>query len=86
MADIDEVIRRAIAKGQVREVGPLTEPRSYGVYRLPSAGATRRIRYGNYPVRMWELEREFGSCALVHLLLSRSDARAVAALLNGDRV
>ena len=51
------------------------------------AGATRLVRYGNYPVRMHELEREFGRrCELLHLFLSREDAKAVATALNAEDV
>jgi hypothetical protein len=78
-------IGQEISPRQVRPDGPLTHPRSYGVYSLPSsAGATRRYRFGNYPVRLLELEREYGSCKLEHLFLSRSDAMAKAASLNGN--
>lgn len=82
---ITSIIRRGINPGSVRADGPLTLPRSYGVYQLPpKSGATRLFRFGNHPVRMRELEREFGSCRLEHLFSSRSDARQVAASLNGS--
>lgn len=69
----------------VRPDGALTSPRSYGVYRVPvSVGGSRRVRYGNHPVRMTELERQFGSCQLCHLFLHRGDAVAMAGLLNGE--
>ena len=81
---IDALVRRAISPTSVHSAGYLTSPRSYGVYRLPAnAGATKRFRFGNYPVRMRELEREFGHCTLEYLFLSRTDAHAVAGLLNG---
>jgi hypothetical protein len=75
---------RAISPGTVKPDGALTNPRSYGVYELPvSAGATRRYRLGNHPVRQLELDREFGGCKLVYLFLQRSDAVQMAASLNG---
>jgi len=81
---IDDILRRAISPAHVRPEGTLTSPRSYGVYELPTrVGATRRFRFGNHPVRMRELQAEFGGCALRHLFLSRADAVAVARALNG---
>jgi len=83
---ISSVLRRAIIPGSVRSAGPLTSPRSYGVYHLPQkAGATRRFRFGNHPIRMRELEQEFGSCKLEHLFLSRAEAMQVAAALNAGK-
>ena len=84
MNDIDTIVHRAIDESSTRAAGPLTEPRTYGVYRLPaSAGATRRVRYGNHPVRKRELEKEFGmKCPLVHLFRSRDDAKTVSDALN----
>ena len=74
---------RAISPTKVRPDGPLTSPRSYGVYELPGAvGASRRYRLGNHPVRHVELEREFGRCKLLYLFLQRPDAVQMAALLN----
>lgn len=81
---LDTLEGRAISPQSVRPDGLLTSPRSYGVYQLPaSVTGTRRFRYGNHPVRLLELEREFGSCRLHHLFLRRDDAAAMAAQLNG---
>ena len=81
---IDKIIERAINPRSVRADGALTSPRTYGVYQLPKAsGATRRFRFGNHPVRMRELEIEFGSCKLEHLFRAREDARDVALALSG---
>lgn len=77
--------QKTISPHAVRPDGMLTLPRSYGVYTLPaSASGTLRYRYGNHPVRMTELEREFGSCQLCHLFLHREDAAAMADLLNRE--
>lgn len=85
MITIDQIATRTIHPSEVKPDGPLTLPRSWGVYELPeSAGATCRFRFGNHPVRMHELEREFGGCVLVYLFLSRSDAREAAALMCGE--
>ena len=84
MASIEHIIKRAISPSSVRSDGYLTHPRSYGVYRIPSsAGSTRSFRFGNHPVRMRELEAEFGSCKLEHLFSTREDARVVALALSG---
>jgi hypothetical protein len=79
VTSIDTIIQRAISPSSVREVGRLTSPPTFGVYRIPgSAASTRTYRIGNHPVRMRELVREFGSCRLEYLFTSREDAVAVA--------
>lgn len=80
----DKLIERAISPGSVRPKGQLTDPRTYGVYELPEgAGATRRFRMGNHPIRMIELEQEFERCKLLYLFRVRSDAVLLAGHLNG---
>ena len=83
MASLDHIIRRAISPDSVRSYGRLTHPRSYGVYKLPPGAPGRAYRYGNHPVRMWELQRDFGSCRLEYLFCNRDEARQVAAALSG---
>jgi len=87
MKAVADILQRAISSTVVRPDGRgYTVPRSWGVYRLPAdAGATRRLRFGNHPVRQFELEREFGSCRLEYLFLARADAEAVAAAFNAER-
>lgn len=52
-----------------------TIPRSYGVYQLSgSKRGTKFFRYGNHPIRMKELQREFGSVTHVALYKSRDSA------------
>lgn len=81
---IESLASRAISPRDVRPNGPLTEPRSFGVYKLPaSVSGTRRFRLGNHPVRYQELEREFGSCKLLYLFKERTDAVSMASALNG---
>ncbi|CAN5369436.1 hypothetical protein BH10PSE16_BH10PSE16_02620 [soil metagenome] len=83
---MEDICQRAINPGCVSPAGPLTSPRSWGVYQLPgTSGSTRQFRFGNHPVRMQELEREFGACQLVYLFLARPDAVSVAAALNDFR-
>lgn len=80
---LESILRRQIFPEYVRDDGTLTHPRSYGVYELPTnIGAGRRFRFGNHPIRMRELEREFGRCSRRYLFLSRSDAEEVARALN----
>ena len=75
---------RAVSPLAVKPDGPLTVPRSFGVYELPpSVSGTRLFRFGNHPVRLHELEREFGSCKLLYLFLARTDAIDMASALNG---
>jgi hypothetical protein len=83
MTSVKDILNRAISPSSVRSAGPLTVPRSYGVYRIPSSSAsTQAVRFGNHPVRQRELEREFGSCKLEYLFTVRADAQAVALALR----
>jgi hypothetical protein len=77
-------IRRAINPADVRMDGRHTDPRTYGVYQLPYGSASAcRFHQGNHPIRMQELEKEFGACTLSFLFLYKEDAVAVASALNG---
>lgn len=78
MSPIQEVIRRAISPSSVTPDGIYTSPKSYGVYSLPKSASGRAFRFGNHPVRMNELESEFGSCKLEYLFRQRGDAKEVA--------
>ena len=82
-AYFDKLSRRAVAPDSVRAKGPLTEPKTYGVFELPAtSGAVRRFRMGSYPIRLIELEQEFKRCKLLFLFRVRPDAVAMAGLLN----
>ncbi len=84
MATIQTLALRAVSPKTLSSDGKLMSPRSFGVYQLPqTAKSTRLYRLGNHPVRQLELEREFGSCKLLCLFLSRADAVAMASALNG---
>lgn len=51
--------------------------------KVPTAsGPTRTFRFGNHPVRMMELEREFGACHLRYLFNNREAASSMAVLLD----
>ncbi len=82
---LESIMQRAIDPTRVRIAGPLTEPRTYGVYRLPASATGRRYRFGNHPVRMRELQREVGPCTLQCLFARRADAREVAHDLSRSR-
>ena len=85
VSKLNGVLARAIAPGDVRDDGTLTDPRSYGVYALDlTRSHGRRFRFGNHPVRMRELETEFVSCRLLHLFLVRDDAEQVCEHLNTE--
>ena len=80
-----ELVEQAILPNSVRANGPLTIPRTYGVFEVPtSCTSTRRYRFGNYPIRQTELIREFGACKLVRLYKDRNLAQATADLLNQE--
>jgi len=82
-----QIVKRAIDPSSVKTDGRLTHPGSYGVYQLPyGVTDSDRFRLGNHPVRMQELEREFGPCTLTFLFEVRDDAKAVARALNGREV
>lgn len=74
------LLAQAISPKSVQIVGLYTQPRSWGVYRVDSAA--KGFRFGNHPVRMQELEREFGRCVLVVLFADRDLAREAARQLN----
>ena len=78
------IVQRAISPEDVSVSDRYTEPPTFGVYQLPY-GSTSLTRFheGNHPVRMRELEREFGSCTLTFLFFSKDDAVALTNLLNG---
>ena len=60
-----------------------TTPRSFGVYELPqSVRGTKRFRFGNHPIRMEELRREFGECTLLATYTERSEALTEATNRN----
>lgn len=61
-----------------------TMPKSWGVWELPIEARGDRYRYGNYPVRGIELEREFGIVKRLGLYTSRKFAKDHAAELNLD--
>lgn len=81
----NELLSLAISPSSVQVVGRYTIPKSYGVYRLKgSSSISRRVRFGNHPVREEELAREYDTTEIVALFLEREHAKELASLLNGD--
>ena len=78
-----ELLALSIDITEVEDAGPLTKPRTWGVYRVigPAQGSTR-FRFGNHPVREWELRREFGNISLEALFKDRSLAKELKNILN----
>lgn len=84
--NVGHLKQQAMSPEDPHSDGRLTIPRSYGVYALPeSAKATKRFRYGNHPIRGYELTREFGTCRLEALFRERSLAKALADTLASSR-
>ena len=87
----DTIEEGLIAKGvdpeQLTSDGYLTRPRSWGVYEIfpEPRSATRRFRQGNHPVRMKELEKEFGKVRLVRIFVAKGTAKELADHLNANR-
>lgn len=83
MSNIDILLARATSPSSLRSDGDYTIPRSFGVYRITKQGNVgRRFRFGNHPVRMNEIIRDFGDCEVKALFLDRDDARQLASELN----
>jgi len=83
MRNIDILLERATNPLSLRSDGSYTIPRSFGVYRIIKQGNVgRRFRFGNHPVRMNEIIRDFGDCEVKALFLEREDAEDLARELN----
>jgi len=64
-----------------------TKPRTWGTYSIPDEfvyGRKKKYRCGNYPVRMKELERDYGSVKLEALFENRDDAKVLAELYENE--
>lgn len=83
MLDLEDLLQRAVDPARVHIDGTVSSPPSFGVYLVvdPETGA-ERYRFGAHPVRLQELEDQFGSCDLEYLFLQRADAAALVTLLN----
>jgi len=73
----------SISPSQVRVVGALTVPRSFGVYRVTGARRKGRLyRFGNHPIRQQEVINQYGGASLEALYTERKLAEELASLLN----
>jgi len=64
-----------------------TTPKTWGTYSLPDqfvSGRKRKYRYGNHPVRLKELKRDYDSVDLIALFENRDDAKLLADLLENE--
>ena len=84
---IEELLSKAVDQAALLADGQLTSPRSWGVYELhmTRGASVPRDRLGNHPVRLRELEREFGLVRTVAVFTSRTTAEEVQRLLNERR-
>ncbi len=80
-----EVLALSIDIKDVEVEGLYTKPRTWGVYCIigPAPG-DRQFRFGNHPVREWELRREFNmsKVSLEALFKDRSLAKELKSILN----
>jgi hypothetical protein len=64
-----------------------TDPLTYGVYHITSikkSASTKSFRFGNYPVRLHELHRDFDSVKLIALYTNRDIAIQHAKYANKE--
>lgn len=83
---LEDLIAKAVNPNGLKPDAYLTLPRSYGVYEIKDVSLQEKIyRRGNYPVRLFELQREFPDCTLKYLFLSKEEAIEVASILNAKK-
>lgn len=83
MPQIDSLMKKTVNPDLLTVDGIYTSPRSFGVYKLTSNGSVgKKYRFGNHPVRLEELIREYGTCEIEAIFLDRSEAEMLADLLN----
>ncbi len=77
-----ELMALSIGPSTVSVEGNYTNPRTFGVYRIPrTVRGSRQFRFGNHPIREWELIRD-GNVSLEALFTDRSHAEELATILN----
>lgn len=83
MNRVESLKKNAVSPNHLTVTGNYTSPRSFGVHRLTATSDVgKRFRFGNHPVRMHELVRDYGGCEIEAIFLERSDAELMARLLN----
>lgn len=85
--NIRQLLLQAVDPSRLKDAGPYTNPKTWGVYKILPAVSTinKRFRIGNHPVRKQELEREFTSVQIIGLFTSRILAEQLSTLLNAER-
>ena len=79
----EELLSKAVTPPGFTVVGVLTIPRTYGVYKLKGqAKSGRTFRFGNHPIRHYELTNEYGRTDVVAILFNRRDAVELANIEN----
>ena len=77
-----ELMALSIGPSTVSVEGNYSNPRTYGVYRIPrTVRGSRQFRFGNHPIRELELIRD-RNVSLEALFTDRSHAKELAFLLN----
>lgn len=85
MAEKGKLLSKAISENDLRidiKNKNYTIPRSYGVYEISLTSNAERFRFGNHPIREFELIREFKNIKRIGLFLDREDAKLLAHYLN----
>lgn len=81
----DELRVFSISPSSFTIEGNYTNPKTWGVYKVEvpsSQGQAKRFRYGNHPVRLYELAIEFPGASLIALFDNRELAKELADRLN----
>ncbi|GGK58460.1 hypothetical protein [Amphritea balenae] len=83
---IESLLANAIPPDKTPPMAPsstyYTSPKTYGVYEISSNSSSKRYRYGNHPVRLNELIKEFGKASCIALFYEREQAEQLARHYN----
>ena len=83
--NLDYLLKRLISPSSLHVVGAYAIPETYGRDRVTgNLNWGRKYRFGNHPVRQHELLRDYGNAHLEALFESRSNAKALARVLNSQ--
>lgn len=80
---IGSIMTKAIPPDKTPPMAPsstyYTSPKTYGVYEISSnSSSSKRYRFGNHPVRLNELIKEFGKASCIALFYDRELAEQLA--------
>lgn len=84
--NITRLLLQAVDPSILKDAGPYTNPKTWGVYKILPGASTinKRFRFGNHPIRKQELEREFTSVQVIGLFTSRTLAEQLSTFLNAE--